>query len=104
MYSPIYGVIFLFKYPTNETRSDTPLDGSFDHAAAENLFFANQVIQNACATQAILSVLLNRQDLEVGTALKDFKEFTQAFPSDVSGLCHSGFGRVMALQRSSFGN
>lgn len=62
-------------------------DGTFVPEAAENLFFANQVIQNACATQAILSVLLNRSDIDVGTDLREFREFTQAFPSDVS-LCY----------------
>ena len=61
-------------------------DGRFDFEATENVFFANQVIQNACATQAILSVLLNRADIEVGTELREFREFTQAFPSDVGGL------------------
>jgi hypothetical protein len=81
----VYGVIFLFKYPTGETRSDTPKDGTFDYDAAENLFFAAQTIQNACGTQALLSVLLNKTDeLDIGPSLTEFKEFTSAFPSDVS--------------------
>ena len=84
--SPVYGVIFLFKYPVGQRKSDDgkAADGTFVPEAAENLFFANQVIQNACATQAILSVLLNRSDIDVGKDLRDFREFTQAFPSDVS--------------------
>lgn len=84
--SPVYGVIFLFKYPTGQTQSRTePEDGSFDYGAAENTFFAAQTIQNACGTQALLSVLLNHDsDVEIGTTLKDFKEFTAAFPQDVS--------------------
>jgi ubiquitin carboxyl-terminal hydrolase L5 len=83
-HSPVYGVIFLFKYPTGEKRSDTPKDGTFDYAATENIFFAAQVIQNACGTQALLSVLLNKEEeIDLGEQLKDFKEFTGAFPSDV---------------------
>ena len=81
---PIYGVIFLFKYPTGEKPSDTPRDGSFDYEAAENLFFAAQTIQNACGTQALLSVLLNKEgEVEIGEGLREFREFTGAFPSEV---------------------
>lgn len=82
--SPVYGVIFLFKYPTGEKPSDTPKDGTFDFDAAENLFFAAQTIQNACGTQALLSVLLNKEgEVEIGSQLKEFKDFTGAFPSEV---------------------
>ncbi|CAG0918732.1 unnamed protein product [Notodromas monacha] len=35
-----------------------------------------KVIQNACATQALLSILLNVPNLELGTALTEFKEFS----------------------------
>lgn len=81
----MYGVIFLFKYPTGEKSTDVPKDGSFDFGAAENLFFAAQTIQNACGTQALLSVLLNKDDqIEIGSQLQDFKSFTGAFPSEVS--------------------
>lgn len=83
----MYGVIFLFKYPTGEKPSDTPPDGNFDFDASENIFFAAQTIQNACGTQALLSVLLNKEDeVEIGPQLKEFKEFTGAFPSEVGGF------------------
>lgn len=85
---PVYGVIFLFKYPTGEASqsSDTPKDGAFDFDAAENLFFAAQTIQNACGTQALLSVLLNQEtEVEIGPKLKEFKDFTGAFSSDLRG-------------------
>lgn len=93
------GVIFLFKYPTDEKRNkDAPLDGEFDYAALEHssdsddgpVWFAAQTIQNACGTQALLSVLLNKDGAEeeggvdIGPNLRDFKDFTAAFPSDVS--------------------
>ncbi|RAL60799.1 hypothetical protein DID88_009904 [Monilinia fructigena] len=61
--SPVYGVIFLFKYPVGEApnKDGTPKDGSYDYAAAENLFFAAQTIQNACGMFII--VLRNRARL-----------------------------------------
>ncbi|KAL8738797.1 MAG: hypothetical protein Q9181_000475 [Wetmoreana brouardii] len=81
---PVYGVIFLFKYPTGEKRHETPLDGTYDYEAAENGFFAAQTIQNACGTQALLSVLLNKgESIRIGPKLQEFKDFTGAFPADV---------------------
>merc|ERR1712194_394080 len=47
-----HGLIFLFKCPSKEPRE------AMMHPPA-GLFFAKQVIHNACATQAILAVLLN---------------------------------------------
>ena len=80
----IYGVIFLFKYPTGEAPSGAPKDGSYDHDAANNLFFAAQTIQNACGTQAIISLLLNREGaVDIGKDLKEFKEFAGEFPPEV---------------------
>ncbi|KAL1876878.1 hypothetical protein VTK73DRAFT_9031 [Phialemonium thermophilum] len=92
---PVYGVIFLFKYPTDTPyrATDKPQDGTFDHEAAERLFFAAQTIQNACGTQALLSVLLNKADptrgeagyIDIGDVLRDFREFTMALPPDFRG-------------------
>ncbi|OTA94358.1 hypothetical protein M434DRAFT_71427 [Hypoxylon sp. CO27-5] len=86
---PVYGVIFLFKYPTDTpyTSTDRPLDGTFDRDAAERLWFAAQTIQNACGTQALLSVLMNRDasEVNIGPQLRDFKEFTLALPPEFRG-------------------
>ncbi|KHO00938.1 ubiquitin carboxyl-terminal hydrolase 2 [Metarhizium album ARSEF 1941] len=103
---PVYGVIFLFKYPTDGPYAapDGPLDGSFDHAAAEGVFFAAQTIQNACATQALLSVLMNKtEQVDVGPHMRGFREFTMALPpefrgealsnSDLIREVHNGFAR-----------
>ena len=97
---PVYGVIFLFRYPTQpqngslaaQTKS-TERDGTLDHPAAESLFFASQTIQNACGTQALLSVLLNHdkaaegdEGIEIGEALRGFRGFVEGFPAEVCGF------------------
>lgn len=45
-----------------------------------------QVINNACATQAIVSVLLNcfHSDMSLGDTLTEFREFSQSFDAAVS--------------------
>ncbi|KAL2268535.1 hypothetical protein VTJ83DRAFT_3381 [Remersonia thermophila] len=91
---PVYGVIFLFKFPTDAPyrAGDKPLDGTYDHEAAERLFFAAQTIQNACGTQALLSVLLNKTEgsdpddiIDIGPELASFREFTMALPPEYRG-------------------
>ncbi|KAL8901779.1 MAG: hypothetical protein Q9192_000361 [Flavoplaca navasiana] len=83
---PVYGVIFLFKYPVEKQAQETPVDGTLDYDAAESRFFAAQTIQNACGTQALLSVLLNKDEsIDIGPKLREFKDFTGAFPADLRG-------------------
>ncbi|KAI1414288.1 ubiquitinyl hydrolase [Hypoxylon sp. FL1857] len=101
---PVYGVIFLFKYPTDTpyTSTDKPLDGSFDRDAAERLWFAAQTIQNACGTQALLSVLMNRDssEVDIGTQLQDFKEFTLALPPEFRGEALSNSELIRGVHNS----
>ena len=82
--------------PTQTTT--TPLDGTYDTTPPEDLFFAAQTIQNACGTQAILSVILNQDTpskqqqqqqqqpaIDIGPSLRCFKDFTTGFPPDLRG-------------------
>lgn len=123
------GVIFLFKYPTNETpRRDKPLDGEYDYAALDPSFgnnadddephqpiwFAAQTIQNACGTQALLSVLLNKDStttssdpddstgggIEIGPTLRDFKSFTAPLPPDIRGEALSNSEAIRTIHNS----
>lgn len=80
----LYGAIFLFKYRASEfqnSSSNGPLDGKYS-SEDPDIFFAQQTVQNACATQAVLSILLNRPDIEIGETLNGFKEFGQSVGPD----------------------
>mmetsp|Transcript_46255 Transcript_46255/g.99039 ORF Transcript_46255/g.99039 Transcript_46255/m.99039 type:complete len:373 (-) Transcript_46255:77-1195(-) len=92
----IYGLVFLFKWQSSgDTRPTVD-------AADNGIFFAQQVIQNACATQAILSVLMNADDkLDLGPHLKEFKEFTGALDPQMKGLA-VGNSPVIRKAHNSF--
>lgn len=79
---PVYGVIFLFKYVAGEV-DDRPCVHS------EDVYFANQVITNACATQALLMIVMNSPHIERGPVLSQFYEFTKSFPPEAKGLAIS---------------
>ncbi|KAK2751030.1 hypothetical protein FQN57_000105 [Myotisia sp. PD_48] len=112
--TPVYGVIFLFKYIGSQSRdTSAPEDGTYDPDAISNgLFFAAQTIQNACGTQAILSVILNHDSstlphggIEIGSELRGFKEFTTGFPPELRGEALSNSTQIRdahnAFARSS---
>jgi ubiquitin carboxyl-terminal hydrolase L5 len=103
----VYGLIFLFEW-----KSDT----QNEHAASQQpvaeeeipstLFFAHQVTTNACATQAVLSVLLNAvgenklNESQLGKVLSDFRSFTMEFPPQLKGVAVSSSEEIRAAHNS----
>ena len=69
--------MFLFKWQSSEGSAGSVVQDD----RLDKIFFAKQMIKNACATQAIISVLLNAQhpDVHVGPILREFKDFTASF-------------------------
>jgi len=93
---PIHGLIFLFKWvQEDEPSGKVVLD-------RENIFFAKQVINNACATQAILSLLMNldHEDIKLGETLTNFKEFCQCFDPYNKGLTLSNASQIRTVHNS----
>lgn len=96
--SPIHGLIFLFKW-----RSGEDPDGSIVRdSRLDEIFFAKQVINNACATQAIISILLNieHSDLKLGENLSTFKEFSKQFDPALKGLSLSNSDVIKQVHNS----
>jgi ubiquitin carboxyl-terminal hydrolase L5 len=54
--------------------------------AINKMFFAKQKVQNACATQAILGILLNREEIKLGPELEAFKENTKDLDPTMKGI------------------
>lgn len=88
--SPVYGFIFLFKW-IEERRSRRKVSTLVDETSVidddivNDMFFAHQLIPNSCATHALLSVLLNCNDVELGLTLSRMKEFTKGFSPESKG-------------------
>lgn len=98
LFRTVHGLIFLFKW----VKDDEPAGSVVQDSRLDQIFFAKQVIQNACATQAILSVLLNvnHSDIELGSTLGQFKEFTQSFDAYNKGLAMSNAAQIRTVHNS----
>ena len=111
----LHGLIFLFKYRTDIDATSALAVENVD--APESLFFASQVITNACATQAILGVLLNvetfgkedggsgeaegqEREQTIGETLTELKQFTADFPPELKGLALSNSEKIRAAHNA----
>lgn len=87
---PVYGLIFLFKYIPNSGYQPNVLY-DYDH----NLYFAKQIIINACATQAILAILMNNSEkIDIGPTLKELKSFSMEMDPKMKGLTISNSDKI----------
>jgi ubiquitin carboxyl-terminal hydrolase L5 len=95
---PVHGLIFLFKW-----KQDDDIQGSLvQDSRLDKIFFPKQVINNACATQAIISILMNCQheDVKLGETLSTFKEFSQSFDPATKGLTLSNSDQIRDVHNS----
>lgn len=88
---PVYGFIFLFRW-IEERRARRKIVETTaeiyvkDDEAVANIFFAQQVVPNSCATHALLSVLLNCEaDIHLGDTLGRLKSHTKGMSPENKG-------------------
>ena len=83
-----HGLIFLFQYTGQAPAPPAACTSASPAAAAP--WFARQTIHNACGTQALLHILLNRaatHTFSLGPVLEGFRSFTAALPPEERGSC-----------------
>ncbi|EEQ35546.1 ubiquitin carboxyl-terminal hydrolase [Microsporum canis CBS 113480] len=90
---PIYGLIFLFRW-----REDDPVKQ--EQSCPESLWFANQTVENACATVALLNIINNIEGIEMGEELRSFREFTKDFSPALRGNAIGNFEFVKKVHNS----
>lgn len=97
----VFGLVFLFK--CNDAPTDrAAMAARIPTSPPPGLFFAKQVIHNACATQAILSILMNSESLsgKLSKELTDFKSFTSSFDPSMRGLAISNQDLIRTVHNS----
>ncbi|XP_054290622.1 ubiquitin carboxyl-terminal hydrolase calypso-like [Macrosteles quadrilineatus] len=87
--SPVYGFIFLFRWIEERRSRRKVVDQSDiyvkDEEIVNNIFFAQQMVPNSCATHSLLSVLLNCHNIHLGSTLSRLKAHTH-------GMCPENKG------------
>lgn len=114
---PVYGFIFLFKW-IEERRSRNRYNSSAGHTSSRSmdgcnnpvfvedektlnsLFFAQQIIPNSCATHALISVLLNSDNVDLGPVLTRLKEDTKGMSPENRGLAIGNTPELAAAHNS----
>jgi ubiquitin carboxyl-terminal hydrolase L5 len=86
--------VFLFKY--REEKDTRPVLSS----GAPGVFFAKQVVTNACATQAIISILMNRPELQLGEVLDEYRSFTGLMDPEIRGIAIGNSPEMRTIHNS----
>ncbi|KAF5386135.1 hypothetical protein D9615_002343 [Tricholomella constricta] len=80
---PLHALIFLFKWIPSSADSSTST-GQYDPDFPG--FFAHQVVNNACATLAVLNALGNISSLQTGPQLAELNSFTTGMDPQTRGM------------------
>ena len=82
---PLRALIFLFKWIPSSSSQSAPSRAGTDDLEFPG-FFAHQVVNNACATLAVLNALGNIPSLECGSKLAELLQFTTGMDPQTRGL------------------
>ncbi|KAJ5162440.1 hypothetical protein N7492_007832 [Penicillium capsulatum] len=90
---PIYGLIFLFRWREDDAEKQ-------EASCPDGIWFANQTASNACASVALLNIVNNIPDIDLGENLHHFKEFTMPFTPALRGDAINNFEFVKRVHNS----
>ncbi len=85
----VLGFIFLFKWIEERRSRRKNIDEEHlyvkDPDVVNNIFFAQQMVPNSCATHALVSILLNCSNQDIGPALSQLKSHVEGTDSETKG-------------------
>ncbi|KAF2717860.1 cysteine proteinase [Polychaeton citri CBS 116435] len=91
---PVHALIFLFKY------KDFSAEEQEESSCPDQVWFANQVPDFACASIALLNIINNIPDLKTGKELRDFAKFTRDMTPLDRGIAIDSFDFVRRVHNS----
>lgn len=105
MEGDVYGFIFLFRWieeRRSRRKTNTEVESFVtDAEAVNNIFFAQQIIPNSCATHALLSVLLNCDSkVKLGETLTVIKDFTDNMSPEDKGFAIANMPELARVHNS----
>nr|MBE5724593.1 calypso [Cucujiformia] len=87
--SLVHGFIFLFRWVEEPRfrRKVVEQQETFvkDENTVNNIFFAQQIVPNSCATHALISILLNCSNIHLGETLIRLKAYTDGMSPENKG-------------------
>ncbi|KAI0643237.1 cysteine proteinase [Trametes meyenii] len=100
-----YGLIFCYLCDTNSDSADAPsTDVELEDPDARSIWFANQLNDDACASLAILNVLLNCKGVQIGQDLEEFATDTHKMSSVSSVQRNSTYALYIQMRGLAFSN
>lgn len=103
-----YGVIFLFPWTGKvvhrykRKKIDQSSSSSEEEEEEENsIFFAKQMIPNSCGTHAVLSIVLNCEQIQIGELLTQYKMNTQGMSPEDRGWAIGNIPEIFEAHHSA---
>ncbi|OHF04391.1 ubiquitin carboxyl-terminal hydrolase, family 1 [Colletotrichum orchidophilum] len=90
---PVYGLIFLYQYFSENYEDDEVVDG-------RDVWFANQTTDNACATVAMTNILMNSAGVDLGQDLQNLKDSTSSLSTPLRGHALSSNTFIRSVHNS----
>ncbi|KAI1319579.1 cysteine proteinase [Xylariaceae sp. FL0255] len=91
---PVFGLLFLYQWSGEDEASEVRQE------CPENLWFGNQTTANACATVALMNIIMNAHGVELGSELQQFRDSTKVLPPPHRGHALDSNDFIRAIHNS----
>ncbi|RPD58222.1 cysteine proteinase [Lentinus tigrinus ALCF2SS1-7] len=96
-----YGLIFCYLCEDGiGAQNDSGSSDDLEDPDARTIWFANQLSDDACSSQAILNVLFNCKGVDIGVELREFAADTEKMSPVMRGLAISNSSHIREAQNS----